>query len=123
MSFELQTVVTMENLPSLPRQLPTLAPRAKLSLTHTAGSADLAAGKDSWCQAGQTTSCSLGVGEGRGGRKEVQELRVLEQGGALENHRLSWLQGKPHCTEMAKQQSGNPNTCFSIQELRTILEE
>lgn len=65
---ELQTAVTMENLPSPPRQLPAclharpkhLPPACRLqsptaSLTrNTAGSADLAPGRDSWCQAGQS---------------------------------------------------------------------
>lgn len=78
MSFELQTAVTMENLPSPARQLPDHRPQSQiLSHTHTAGSADLAPGMDSWCQAGQVTSCSLGVGEGRDRRKEVQELGLL----------------------------------------------
>lgn len=69
MSFELQTAVTMENLPSLPRQLPDHRPQSHTVSHAHSGSVDLAPGMDSWYQAGQVTSCSLGVGEGRGRRK------------------------------------------------------
>ena len=68
----------------LPLRLPSPEPNC-LSLTHTAGSADLAPGMDSWCQAGQTDQLLIWCGQGEGqGRKEVQELRLLELEGALE---------------------------------------
>lgn len=90
----------MENLPSPPQQAARLPPRLareqlplclpppepnSLSLTHTAGSADLAPGMDSWCQASQTDQLLMWCGQGEGReRKEVQGLRLLKLEGALE---------------------------------------
>ena len=79
---ELQTAVTMENLPSPPQQRPaflhawpgssfpsasrpqsqTVSLSLSFSLTHTAGSADLALGMDSWCQADQTDQLLIWCG-------------------------------------------------------------
>lgn len=93
---ELQTAVTMENLPSPPRQLPACLharprncsprppPAEPNGLSHTAGSADLAPGRDSWCQAGQIDQLLIWCGQGRGG-EEGQELRLMELEEALEN--------------------------------------
>lgn len=42
---------------------PTCRPQSQtVSLTHTAGSADLALGRDSWCQAGQTDQLLIWCG-------------------------------------------------------------
>lgn len=51
-----------------------------LPLTHTVGSAELAPGMDSWCQAGQPDQLLSGVGEGWG----MQEHGLLEREGPRE---------------------------------------
>lgn len=99
---ELQTAVTMENLPSPPRQLPAClharprnssprpaACRAKLSLSHATQRAlqTWPRGGTAGARLAKATSCSSSVGKGRGREGEVQELENLGAPGWRERNR------------------------------------
>lgn len=97
MSFELQTAVTMENLPSTARQLPDHRPQSQIvSLTHSRlcrlGPRDgqLVPG---WPSHQLLTWCGRGEGQEEGSSGAGFAGQAL--GGAV-NPR-AWLQGEPHC--------------------------